>query len=168
MPFFRLLLIDLGILIRVETDFLKFMQVEDALFTRLNHVKVDGLDSPKRLVLQFDGQMTWLAIDKLERSHANWGFVGHPVCPQCIIQSQTPVFSAQADGGLEDVLNLTVRDFNLATCLRVVWCCNFVFYPVLLHETCKGSVDEVRSSIANHHSRNTEPWKNHLLEKAFD
>ena len=63
------------------------------------------------------------------------------------------------------MLDLTIRNFNLSTCLWVIWGGNLVGEEILLHQLLKNSVSEMLTSITNDYLRRTKTSKDSVSQK---
>ena len=67
-------------------------------------------------------------------------------------------------GLLQNVLDLLVRRFCLATRLAMIWSCNIVLYPKLFQEVSEGLINEMRPSVTYDHPWCSKAWENDLME----
>ena len=63
------------------------------------------------------------------------------------------------------MLDLTIRNFDLSTCLWVIRGGNLVDDEILLHQLLKNSVAEMLTSITYDCSRSTKPSKDSVFQK---
>jgi hypothetical protein len=86
-------------------------------------------------------------------------------CPQCIIQSQRPIFSTRVHCLLQNMFDLAIRNFHLSTCLLVIRGGNLMCDEILLHQLLKNSVVKVLTSITYDCSRCTKMSKDSVFQK---
>ena len=104
--------------------------------------------------------MIGFPIDQVIGSGPERFFVGCSVGPESIIKLERLVLARGTDCLLQDVLDLSVGNFNMATRLRVICSCYLVLHTILLQQPLEHLVYKVCSSVAEDHSRNSKPWEN--------
>ena len=65
----------------------------------------------------------------------------------------------------QDMLDLTIGNFNLSTCLWVIWVGNLMGDEILLHQLLKNSIAEMLTSITNDCLRRTKMCKDSVSQK---
>ena len=102
------LFVNPGALIRLTSQFLKLVQLQQPLFTCLIHIKIKSLDSPVCPVLHFDRQMTSLAINKPIGRLTKNSFKSSTVSPKSISKSKRLIFMIRGNRFFQNVFDLPI------------------------------------------------------------
>ncbi|KAM1181194.1 hypothetical protein ACFX2G_020568 [Malus domestica] len=78
---------------------------------------------------------------------------------------QAPILLGWPNSLIQDLLDSSIRNFGLTTCLRVVWRGNPMLDIVLFKQRLNGPIAKVEASIAYEHPRHAKSGKDVNLDK---